>query len=463
MKPFKLTKTTTQVALFAGATALLALTPSTYADTSVDALLNKLEQKGILSVDEAKQLKADNIQTSTNDFNQAFGSKFKMPDWVTGYKISGDFRGRFDELSTDHASSTTVGAANRDRFRYRLRFGLAVTMLDSMEAGFRLGSGDAGSAFGSGGNPLSNNTTFENDFTKKPIWVDTAYGKWTPVNNDSWLLSTTIGKMENPFQFTPMVFDPDLTPEGAALQSVYKFNSKHSLAFNGSAFVLDEEKTSTRDPMLGGVQVMWNAVWTPKLATMFGVGAFDIINREALTTANVPNNNNGNSRTGGGVLINDYTPVIVDGSATYKLDTFPFYTGAFPIKLAAEYMNNPGANANNQGYWAGVTFGKSGVKHTWDISYRYEYLQADAWYDQFVDDDNAAFYQTAPTAGNAGYVGGTNVKGHLIKLNYSLTDSVTLSFTSFFNTLVKPGLNTGGAGEPKNDIIHIMADVMWKF
>src|SRR5882724_7706186 len=41
---------TTKVALFAGATALMALTQNTRAQTSVDALLNKLEQKGVLTV-----------------------------------------------------------------------------------------------------------------------------------------------------------------------------------------------------------------------------------------------------------------------------------------------------------------------------------------------------------------------------------------------------------------------------
>ena len=65
----------------------MALTPNTHAQTSVDALLNKLEQKGILTVDEAKELKAENQQDSAADMNKAINSKFQMPDWVTSYKI----------------------------------------------------------------------------------------------------------------------------------------------------------------------------------------------------------------------------------------------------------------------------------------------------------------------------------------------------------------------------------------
>ena len=79
----------------------MALTLQSHAQTSVDALLNKLEQKGILSVDEAKSLKAENATNSVSDFNKAFGSKLPMPDWVTSYKLTGDFRGRFDDVSVN--------------------------------------------------------------------------------------------------------------------------------------------------------------------------------------------------------------------------------------------------------------------------------------------------------------------------------------------------------------------------
>jgi hypothetical protein len=171
-------------------------------------------------------------------------------------------------------------------------------------------------------------------------------------------------------------------------------------------------------------------------------------------------------------LANNYTPIIVDASATYKLDTFPFYAGAFPIKVAGEYIINPGVQANdnqNQGIWAGITFGKAGTKGTWDLSYRYEYLEADATYDQLVDDDNVAYYQNAPVGAPSnigpGMYGGTNVKGHLIRADYSLTDALTFTFTCYLTQLIYPNLNTypGSGGEPQSNALHVMADLMWKF
>ena len=459
----------TKVALFAGAAALMALTPNSHAQSSVDALLNKLEQKGILTVDEAKQLKTENQQSSAADFNKAFGSKFQMPDWVTGYKLYGDFRGRFDDTTTDSSGDNAGGAQDRIRLRYRLRVGMLVNMKDDLQVGFRLGSGDGGA--------LSNNSTLENNGTKKPIWVDAAFGKWTPINDGTWLLAATIGKMDEPFQVSQMVFDADYTPEGGALQGSYKINDNHSLALNSAAFVLDELQYSGRDPFIYGGQLIWNAKWTPKVESSLGLAMFNIVNREALglgglNNSPVPNNNQGNTRDNFGDLAYNYNPIVVSASATYTLDSFPLYKGKFPVKLAGEYMNNPGADpavgpANNEGFWAGITLGKSGKKGTWDVSYRYQYLEADAWYDEMVDDDNVVFYDNKPTwgssSGKTGWVSGTNVKGHLIKFNYSLADSLTLSFTAYLNDLINPALNSGGVGEPKNHSLHMMADLMWKF
>jgi hypothetical protein len=75
-----------------------------------------------------------------------------------------------------------------------------------------------------------------------------------------------------------------------------------------------------------------------------------------------------------------------------------------------------------------------------------------------------AFYSHTSTAlAKNGWMSGTNMKGHLVKFNYSLTDSLTLTFTAYLNELIKPKQNIGATGEPKNNAMHFMADLMWKF
>ena len=51
----------------------------------------------------------------------------------------------------------TDGFIDRNRFRYRLRFGAAGDLLDNFEAGFRLTSSEAASG-GVEGDPISGNT-----------------------------------------------------------------------------------------------------------------------------------------------------------------------------------------------------------------------------------------------------------------------------------------------------------------
>jgi hypothetical protein len=462
MKIFKNQKLPVPIVVFAGAAALVALAAQARADSAVDALLNKLEQKGILSVDEARELKAENDKSSAEDFNKEFNSKIQMPDWVTSYKLYGDFRGRYDKQSVDIPASNFGGPnssvnQNNDQFRYRIRVGLIVSMLDDLEAGFRVASGT--------GSPLSENQTLNGNGSKKSLYVDAAYGKWTAITNDTLIVAGTIGKMDLPFQASPMVFDPDYTPEGAALQSNYKITDHHSVALNGGAFVIDQ--VNSRGPYLFGGQIIWNAVWTRKIGTSLGIAGYNIANQRNMKTYPNPStgpydSNLGNTRNvTNGLPLYNFNPIVVSGSATYTLDHFPLYPGAFPVKAAGEYINNPAAPQNNEGWWAGFTLGKSGKKGTWDISYRYQQLAADAWWDQLVDDDNIALNPNIPIVlpTETGTVaGGTNIKGSLVKFDYSILDSLMFSFTCYINELmVNPVPGT------KTDAVHAMADLMWKF
>src|ERR1035437_10087650 len=80
-----------------------------------DALLDKLVDKGILTVKEANELR----QESDKGFTQAYQVKSGMPDWVSSLKFNGDFRGRMEGFYASHP-----GWTDRTRYRYRLRFGI---------------------------------------------------------------------------------------------------------------------------------------------------------------------------------------------------------------------------------------------------------------------------------------------------------------------------------------------------
>ena len=418
---------------------------------SPDALLDKLVQKGILTRQEADDLRKE----TDKDSSKATAKALSLPSWVTSFKLGGDFRGRYEE---HHANNPAI--SDRDRFRYRLRYGVTATLLDDFEVGFRLASGNPNSTFG--GNPLSANTDFSDGASRKFIWVDTAYAKWTPIHNDELKVNATIGKMDNPFNYSPMVFDPDYQPEGAAVQGSYAFNEQHALKLNGAAFVLDEFSAgpnSSHDTFMLGAQLRWESKWTPKFESMLGIGAFDIAGKSNLVPGAAPNVNDGNTRDAAGNLLNNYNPVVCEAYLVYKLDSFPLYKGQFPIKLSGEFMKNKGAATGNEAWNGGLTLGKAGKKGLWDISYQYRHIGPDAWYEEFPDDDFTGFYSAAlPGSGfGAGIRGGTNTKGHVAKLNYSLFDSTTFTVTYYLGELIN---NPSGAN---STVHHFMADLMWRF
>jgi hypothetical protein len=240
-----------------------------------------------------------------------------------------------------------------------------------------------------------------------------------------------------------MVFDKDYTPEGAAMNWVFNANDYHSINLNAAYFIADELAGSYNDPYMLGAQAVWNGIWKKgeggarELSSQLGLGVMDIVNSEALTITSVPYVNRGNERVGG-VLVNSYNPIIASGALTYKIPKMMGYSGSFPISISGEYMVNPATSEQNTGWNAGITFGKSGKRGTWDISYRYKYLEGDAWYEQVVDSDFGAYYQKADSRSTTrGYGSGTNVRGHIVRASWSPYDALTLSATWFLTHLVE--------------------------
>ena len=442
---------------------------------SNDALLNKLVDKGIITAKEAEEMKHD------SDNKKIVTTGLGMPDWITGVKIYGDVRGRYEFFKTEN-DFAGAGEPNKDRtrYRYRLRVGATMSMKDNFEVGFRLTSSDP-NADGTGGDPISGNTTLQNNGSKKFVYIDTAYGKWTPINSGPWLVSATIGKMDNPFVLSDMVFDHDYTPEGAAIQASYKINDSHALKLIGGFFALDEinQNSSTKrnrssasyDPYFYGLQLRYDAKWSKELSTSVGVSWMTLANVENLDSASVPNIQSGNTRYAtaagnhiAGDLVNQYNPFIIDMSATYALAKFPLYPGAFPIKVGGEFMHNSGASRNNLGYWGGISFGKAAKKHSWEASYRYKVLEEDAWYEEFTDSDFGA-YRQVPFVGdgtNRGYRAGTGVQGHVSKLAYALSDGVMISATWFYAESTNPGKLPSGK-ETESGEHRLQVDATWKF
>src|SRR6185436_8705823 len=124
------------------AVAAMAVSACCATAQSSDAIIDKLVEKGILTVKEANELREE----ADKNFNAAYAVKSGMPEWVTALKINGDFRARFDSMFTSATAPTVPGSVDfvtRNRFRYRVRLGVVANMFDNLETGLKLTSGDS--------------------------------------------------------------------------------------------------------------------------------------------------------------------------------------------------------------------------------------------------------------------------------------------------------------------------------
>ena len=412
---------------------------------SADALIEKLVDKGILTVSEANELREEADQ----DFKDAYEVKTGLPDWVTSLDIGGDLRARYEMFHADHPDFV-----DRHRFRYRVRPDIVVTLHDNFELGFRLTSSEEEEGFG--GEPLSGNATFTDNGSKKWVFIDIAYAKWTPLKASPWTGVFTVGKMENPLAFSSLIFDRDYTPEGFAQEFAYELSETQTIGVNLGQFVLDEFGGNSSDPWLLGAQVRLDSEWNDRIQTTAGIGGLLITSEERLAEtpgggSAVPNVNTGNTRSNG-VLTEDYNPFIADAAFTYTLDDFWQYSAAFPIRFSAEYLKNPAADGDNEGYSLGVRFGKSGKRGLWELSYLWKHLESDAWYEELVDSDFGAL------TSSAGYCAGTNIEGHIIQGSYSPYDSLTLGLTYFLTERI-----TGVTEAADEAMSRLQVDAVWKF
>jgi len=394
------------------------------------------------------------------------GSIFKVPEWVTSIRLVNDLRLRYDEIFAPDSDFTT-----RWRIRPRLRLGGIVTLKDDFDIGFRLASAPSVGK-DSGGDPLSTNQTFEDNGSRKPVGVDWAFARWTAIHTPEWTGSFTVGKMDNPPNFTEDVFDVDYTPEGLAEQFSYRAGANHTLSAYLGQYMLDELQFGNKDPFLVLEQLHLDSKWGRHINTAFTLSGLSIANPESLVTTNVPDSNHGNTRNAAGVLLNDYQLLIADGSIAYNLDHFPLYHGPFPIKLYGEYIHNFGASRDNVAYSFGPSFGSvsqrnyAGVtnqKGQWEISYRYQELQGDANYEELTASDNGAFYRSRPVGEPYGsfrptFLNGLNLRGHAFRLAYAPFDSLVLDARVWLNEPIKVA-----PGTEKAQGVRFLFDAVWKF
>jgi len=170
-----------------------------------------------------------------------WASPNQFPAWASRLKVSGDVRVRFDRVTFPQGNANGgefpdfnaintnkpfdvlgVDLSNdrylnvdqsRSRPRLRARVGVEALPREGFSALVRLATGE-------GSTPVSNNQTLGGsggDFSKYQVWLDRAYIKYEPWAGKSTTFAILLGRFDDPFFRTDMIFWDDLAFDGIAL------------------------------------------------------------------------------------------------------------------------------------------------------------------------------------------------------------------------------------------------------
>ncbi|MGB8356244.1 MAG: putative porin [Chthoniobacteraceae bacterium] len=488
------------------------------------ALLDLLVKKKVISSQEAEQTKAELAQ----QYASTPAGKLSLSTPVQQIRLYGDARLRYEyrEGGADLPPAGSHDTANADRVRYRLRLGADVTLTDDWFLGIRLETSNNGRSTNVTesqgqtntapfGKANTTTTTVVSGFTVKKnaagavtsvtpttstavtsvnfgntIFVGQLYMRYKLA---SWL-TVEGGKMPNPFIATPMVWDPDINPEGFAEQFKYTFGPFG----NGSTTAgYDKDGKSSKEVVTSEPGGMTVDVFANIAELVYDTASPQ--NQFGTSTASAGRNDTWmfGAQFGGRLNFNkgmylQAAPTFYTYSGQQNSDFGAMYSGdpggnqvgvndlkiidvpiefgfnafGLPITIFGDFADNLAANARANGsefdliaanaagtpflndngtkvaahpgktdgiaFQAGFRINKIKKKGDWTLAAYYQYSGAYSLDPNLIDDDIFDAH--------------LNMQGIVGQVGYALTDAVTLNAEYNYGSIIDKSLGTGGAG-----------------
>ena len=363
--------------------------------TQVDALIEKLVEKGILDRQESIKLKSE--IADDEKLVREEGLKQSLPSWVREMKLNGDFRLRYQYEKKKGSNTNAGNTTERDRGRIRFRLGAETKVNDQTKVLFGLATG--------GTDPRSTNQTLENSFELKDIRLDYAYAQYAPF---AWAAFLG-GRMKNPlWEPGDLLWDTDINPEGLAAKLTGKVNDRLETYLNTGAFILDENAAAS-DPWIYALQPGLKWKFNDKVSSNLAVSYYGSSQVKGAILDHSAGSNTNNGKRG---LLYGLSAVSPSVELAVK-DPLRFMGIGLPyVSFFSEYVHNlPSAKS---GYLGGIKIGhaKVGNAKQWQLRYFYTMLATDAWLDIFPDSDR--------------YGGRTGIRGNEILFTYGLGKNWTV-------------------------------------
>jgi hypothetical protein len=421
-------------------------------------LVEKLVEKGILSREEADALieeareetaepevapeeeavaeaEADPEESAQEETAK---SSFTLPKWVSKIHPMGDLRLRWDAQVKD----TGGGSSTRNRGRFRLRFGLKSDITESVEVGIRMVSGS--------GFQNTTNQSFDDQFRGKPLFFDLAYAKWEMLES----LTLTGGKYKNQIFTTPLVWDPDVNPEGLAQALSHGVHDRVDLFANFGQWLVEEISSENSDTAMLAFQLGTKVQASKRVSIKLAGGYYEFLNLDAIGAPSDLTDTEewiGYNNTHGQLMIFDAEEKLLNdfGTLEFQLRVAVDDVLPVPFSIFGSYINNLrsdiddlvtngvaysdgqvppntsdpavlaayGSDDRETGWLVGFDVGRKKGKGNWYAYYWYQVLEDYAFPAVFVDSD---FHN-----------GGTNNRGHKLHARYYLTDAISAQVTGY--------------------------------
>jgi len=409
-----------------------------------------LLKKGLITEEELRQAREEDKQKAAAEESRRDAIASKLPKWLDAITPFGDLRTRYEGFFQHHRTA-------ENRFRLRARIGLTANVTDEIAATVRLATGDPN-------NPVTRNQTFQNAFTQKSISLDQAYLTLKPGKTFSlepgWI-TVTAGKFSaNAYRTSELIWDDDLTPEGAT-ESLNVIEQRdgilRGLKLNAFEWVVDEV-AANNDPWMGGGQVVLDTALGSAANWTLAFSDFHYSNLGAVARKFLSPSGSGFNKQ-----LATSNSLLVVRDATGKVTKLSGFRSGFnivhggtellfpnllpvPAGIFGDLAYNTQADSKNVGFYIGAGVGNAGKDYyhdslknqgDWGASYTFVWVEKDAALALFNYDD-IAYSQGgfSSTQTGSSVAGGTNVIGHIVRFDYLLIPGLQLTWkTHFINAL----------------------------
>jgi hypothetical protein len=467
---------------------------------SAEALINKLVAKGVLTDSEGKELLNDGTQT-----NQVSASKWKLSDAIKSIGLYGDVRFRYEYRGVDNVPGATPDTFERERFRYAVRLGLRGDLYDDFNYGLRVEtSSNPRSPWATFGSNTTGGSVTPSDKNASGIYLGQAFLGWHPTD---WY-EMTVGRMPMPLYTTPMVWDSDISPEGAFEKFKYSIKNVDLFADFGQ-FDYQDPSAANELPSSDTFVLAWQVGANVRIGeNMSFKVAPAFYNYTGVGTTgnglNLPFVGQGNAGVNAGVPgataanlaaynqngINDLQVLEIPAEYNIKVKNTPLgpiqirafgdfaYNLSGDTRARAAYNANPAAfpglsgaaTGQNKAYQVGLgvgggaplygptqglVYGSFSRKHAWELRAYWQHIEQYALDVNLIDSD---FFE-----------GRGNLEGVYVALAYGITDAIIGTVRYGYAQRINNQLGTGGNNldlpnlNPIKDYNLLQFDLSWRF